>query len=120
METAVDKDDGRNAELTNSLESMRVGARTGSKGDLSKWFAIDSVTGHVRALSKLWFAFTPSFELNIDVRDNGRVPFHRKTKSNISIQCTNHVYSFNVAENEPEGTGVGRIPLSSAADRRFG
>lgn len=117
MVTAVDKDDGRNAELTYSLESMRVGARTGSKGDLSKWFSIDSVTGHVRVLSKLWCAFTPSFELNIDVRDNGRVPFHGKTKLNISIQCANHMYNFSVAENEPVGTEVGRIPLSSAADR---
>ena len=120
MVTAVDKDDGRNAELTYSLESMRVGARNGSKGDLSKWFAIDSVTGHVLVLSKLWCAFTPSFELNINVRDNGRVPFHVKTKLNISIQCTNHVYNFSVTENEPPGTEVGRIPLSSAADRRFG
>ena len=117
MVTAADKDDGRNAELTYSLESMRVGAQNGSKEDLPKWFAIDSVTGHVRVLSKLWCTFTPSFELNIDVRDNGRVPFHGKAKLNISVQCTNHVYNFSVAENEPAGTEVGRIPLSSAADR---
>ena len=50
MVTAVDQDEGRNAELTYSLESMRVEARNASKGDLSNWFAIDSMTGHVRVL----------------------------------------------------------------------
>lgn len=113
--TAIDRDDGKNAELTYSLESMRIGAQNGSEEDKSKWFSINSATGDVLVLSKLWCTFTPSFALNVDVKDNGRVPFHAKTTLNISIQCSKHVYNFTVAENEPVGTEVGRIPVSSAA-----
>lgn len=116
--TAVDKDDGRNAELTYILEGIRIGARNGTEEDKSKWFKIDSVTGHVLVLSKLWCPFTPSFVLNIDVRDDGRVPFHGKTTLNISIRCSKHVYNFSVAENKRVGTVVGRIPFSSVAPDR--
>lgn len=115
---AVDRDDGRNAELTYSLESMRIGARNGSEEDKTKWFAIDSRTGIVLVKSKLWCKFTPSFVLNIDVKDNGRVPFHGKTTINIAVHCSKHVYNFSVAENEPAGIEVGRIPFSSIAPDR--
>lgn len=118
MVTAIDKDDGRNAELTYSLESVRVGERNGSEEDKTKWFAIDLTTGGVSVLSKLWCVFTPSFLLNIDVRDDGRVPFHGKTTLNISVECAKHVYNFTVLENEPAGTEVGRIPVSPIAPDR--
>lgn len=113
--TATDEDDGRNSELIYSLESMRIGARNGSDDDLRKWFGIDPKTGYVGVHSKLWCAFTPSFLLNIDVRDKGRVPFHGKTALKIAIQCSQHVYNFSVAENKPVGVEVGRVPLTSIA-----
>ncbi|KAJ7327364.1 Protocadherin-10 [Desmophyllum pertusum] len=113
--TATDEDDGRNSELIYSLESMRIGARNGSDDDLRKWFGIDPKTGYVGVHSKLWCAFTPSFLLNIDVRDKGRVPFHGKTALKIAIQCSRHVYNFSVAENKPVGVEVGRVPLTSIA-----
>ena len=116
--TATDKDDGRNKELTYSLESMRIGARNGSDEDLTRWFMIDSKTGSVHVRRKLWCAFTPSFELHIDVRDNGRVPFHGKTALKISVQCSQNMYNFSVAENKPEEVEVGRVPLAPVEDNR--
>ena len=110
--TATDVDDGRNSELTYSLESMRIGERNGSAEDLGKWFSVDR-TGQVLVLSKLWCAFTPSFTLSIDVRDNGRVPLHGKTALKINVQCSQHMFNFSVAENKPEGSEVGRIQLTS-------
>lgn len=110
--TATDEDDGRNSELTYSLESMRIGERNGSDEDLGKWFFVDTA-GKVLVLSKLWCPFTPSFTLNIDVRDNGRFPLHGKTVLKISVQCSHHMYNFSVAENQPEGAEVGRVQLTS-------
>ena len=116
--TAVDKDDGRNAELTYSLESIRIGQRNGSDEDKSKWFSIDSSTGELRLRSKLWCVFTPSFALNIEARDNGRQPLRAKTTLDLSIQCVLHVNNFTVAENSLAGTEVGRIEFSDISPDR--
>lgn len=118
MVTAVDKDDGRNAELTYSLESIRIGERNGSDEDKSKWFSIDSSTGELRLRSKLWCVFTPSFALNIEARDNGRQPLRAKTTLDLSTQCVLHVNNFTVAENSPAGTEVGRIEFSDISPDR--
>lgn len=116
--TAVDKDDGRNAELTYSLESIRIGQRNGSDEDKSKWLSIDSSTGELRLRSKLWCVFTPSFALNIEATDNGRQPLRAKTTLDLSIQCVPHVNNFTVAENSPAGTEVGRIEFSDISPHR--
>lgn len=116
--TATDEDDGNNSELTYSLEDMRIGERNGSVEEVTKWFAIDSKTGQVRVLRKLWCAFTPYFQLNIGVRDNGRVPFHGKTTLKISVPCSKNTYNFSVTENEPEGVEVGRVPLEPIESNR--
>ena len=112
--TATDEDDGRNSELTYSVESLRIGDRDGNVEDLSKWFGIDS-TGQVFVRVKLWCVFTPSFTVNIDVRDGGRVPRHNKTVLNVTVKCSQHIHNFSVVENKPEGVEVGRISLTSAA-----
>ena len=111
---ATDEDDGRNSELTYSVESVRIGDRNGSVEDLTKWFDIDN-TGGVFVRVKLWCAFTPSFTVNIDVRDDGRVPQHGKTVLKVSVKCSQHIHNFSVAENKPEGAEVGRIPFTSVA-----
>lgn len=118
MVTATDEDQGRNAELTYIIESLSIGKLNGTEEDKSKWFSIDPTTGHVRVLSKLWCAFTPSFRLQIDVKDKGRVPLHGKTTLNISVRCSKHLFNFSVAENEPEGTEVGKIPFSNVIPER--
>ena len=112
--TATDEDDGRNSELTYSVESARVGDRNGSVQDLTEWFGIDNA-GQVFVRVKLWCAFTPSFIVNIDVRDDGRVPRHGKTVLKIFVKCSQHIHNFSVAENKPEGTEIGRIPFTSVA-----
>ena len=111
---ATDDDDGRNSELTYSLESMRIGERNATDAEMASWFFVDMM-GQVVVLSKLWCAFTPSFTLNIDVRDNGRVPLHGKTVLKISVKCSQRMFNFSVQENEPKGTECGRIPLSFSA-----
>lgn len=115
--TATDEDDGRNSELTYSVESMRIGDRNGSVEDLSKWFDIDN-TGQVLLRVKLWCAFTPSFTVNIDVRDDGRVPRHGKTVLKIAVKCSQHMHNFSVAENKPAGVEVGRVQLTSVAPNK--
>jgi len=112
--TATDEDDGRNSELTYSVESVRIGDRNGSVEDPSKWFEIDN-TGQVFVWVKLWCVFTSSFTVNIDVRDDGRVPRHGKTVLKVVVKCSQHIHNFSVAENKPEGVEVGRISLTSAA-----
>lgn len=118
MVTAVDEDDGRNAELSYTLESLWIGSRSGNEEDKSKWFSIDSSTGHVRLLAKLWCEFTPAFALNIDAKDNGRHPLHGNITLKLSIQCTDHVYNFTVTEDSPKGAVVGRIQFSSISPDR--
>ena len=112
--TATDEDDGRNSELTYGVESVRVGDRNGSVEDLAKWFDIDN-TGQLFVRVKLWCVFTPSFTVNIDVRDDGRVPRHGKTVLKVVVKCSQHIHNFSVAENKPEGVEIGRISLTSAA-----
>ena len=111
--TATDEDDGRNSELTYSVERVRIGDRNGSVEDLTKWFYIDSKTGQVFVGVKLWCLFTPSFTVRIDVRDDGRVPRHGKTTLKVTVKCSQHIHNFSVAENRPEGVEVGRISLTS-------
>lgn len=112
--TATDEDDGRNSELTYSVESVRIGDHNGSVEDLNKWFGIDS-KGEVFVRVKLWCLFTPSFTVNIDVRDDGRVPRHGKTELKVAVKCSQHIHNFSVAENSPKGVEVGRISLTSVA-----
>ncbi|PFX20810.1 protocadherin alpha-13-like [Stylophora pistillata] len=116
--TATDEDDGNNSELTYSLEDVYIGEHNSSVEEVTKWFAIDSKNGQVQVLRKLWCAFTPIFQLNIDVRDNGRVPFHDKTALKISVQCSKNMYNFSVTENEPEGVEVGRVALEPIESNR--
>ena len=118
MVTATDEDQGRNTELTYIIESLSIGKLNGSEEDKCKWFLIDPTTGHMRVLSKLWCAFTPSFCLQIDAKDKGCVPLHGKTTLNISVRCSKHLFNFSVAENEPEGTEVGKIPFSNVIPER--
>ena len=65
-------DSGRNSELTYAVIRVRIGDRSSSVYH-SKWFAIDN-TGQVFVRVKLWCIFTPSFTVNIGVRDNSSVP----------------------------------------------
>ena len=112
--TATDKDDGRNSELTYSVEGVRVGDHNGSVEYSTKWFDIDN-TGEVFVRVKLWCVFTPSFTVNIDVRDDGRVPRHGKAVLKVAVKCSQHIHNFSVAENRPKGVEVGRISLTSVA-----
>ena len=91
--TATDKDDGKNSELTDSIESMHIGDRNDSVDDLTKRFGIDN-TGEVFFRVKLWCLFTPSFTVNIDVWDDGRVPGHGKTELKVALKCSQHIHNW--------------------------
>ena len=115
--TATDEDDERNSELTYSVESVCIGDHDGIVEDLTKLFDIDN-TGEVFVHVKLWCLFTPFFTVNIDVRDDGRVPKHGKTVLKVTVKCSQHIYNFSVAENRPKGVEVGRISLTSVAPNK--
>lgn len=112
--TVTDKDDGRKCELTYSIESVHIDDRNDGFEDLTTWFNIDN-TGKVFVHVKLWCLFTPSFTVNIDVRDDGRVPGHGKTELKVALKCSQHIHNYSVAENRPKVVEVGRISLTSVA-----
>ena len=109
---ATNKDSGRNSELTYAVTRVRIGDRSG-RDNHSKWFDIDN-TGQVFVRVKLWCVFTPSFTVDIGVRDNSSVPRHGKTVLKVAVNCSQHLHNFSVEENKPKGVEVGRISLTSA------
>ena len=109
---AANKDSGRNSELTYAVTRVRIGDRSGSDNH-SKWLDIDN-TGQVFVRVKLWCVFTPTFTVNIGVRDNSSVPRHGKTVLKVAVNCSQHLHNFSVEENKPKGVEVGRISLTSA------
>lgn len=111
--TATDVDNGKNARLTYSLESVQmIGRNTSGLGKAGDWFGFDPQTERLRLMKTLWCVFTPAFLLSMNVQDGGRKPRTAATTMRVTVTCSKNVRNFSVSENLPVGSRVGKIQLT--------
>ena len=105
--TAYDPDTDREGDLEYSIKSLKMGNKNIS--DPRRFFEYDKKTGDLKVIPKLWCSFTPSFELVIEAKDNGRVRRRGTAVVRVTVVCAKYQYSFAIKENQPKGKGVGRV-----------
>ncbi|XP_072318668.1 protocadherin Fat 1a [Eucyclogobius newberryi] len=109
--TALDKDNGRNAEILYSIES----------GNVANSFSIDSVLGTIIVAKELDRSSKTQFELTVKASDRGLTPLSATTTVHVAVtvsdnaapKFTENEYSAEVSESANPGTFVSLVTAVS-------
>ena len=110
--SAVDKDDGSNAELVYSIVD-------GNDGNA---FQINITTGVVTTRTVLSYNSPPKYSLNVTVTDKGSPPLYSSCVVIVTVTAANNnapqfsqpFYSFDVVEGTAVGTVIGTVTASDS------
>lgn len=105
--TAYDPDTDREGDLEYSVKTLKI--RDKNISNPKRFFEYDRKTGSLKVIPKLWCSFTPSFELVIEARDNGRTRRRGSAVVKVTVVCAKYQYTFTIKENQPKGSVVGRV-----------
>ena len=109
---ASDKDDGENSVLNYNI----------SKGNTNSDFKIDPGSGNIQVWNTLDRERTEVYYLEVTVTDGGTPSRNAIRTATVTVTDTNdnppvfsqNTYKFNVSEDVPTGTSVGRVTASDA------